>query len=69
MELGAGCGVVSAVCAALGAAEVVATDAKDLLPLLRMNVERWQSESGLRNLKVWFEQGLRLVLAWFEKER
>lgn len=52
MELGAGCGVVSAVCAALGAAEVVATDAQDLLPLLRLNVERWRSDLGLQNFKV-----------------
>lgn len=52
VELGAGCGVVSAVCAALGAAEVVATDAQDLLPLLRLNVERWRSDLGLQNFKV-----------------
>lgn len=40
VEVGAGCGVVSAVCALLGAKEVVATDTGDLLPLLRLNMER-----------------------------
>lgn len=40
VEVGAGCGVVSAVCASLGAREVVATDTGDLLPLLRLNMER-----------------------------
>lgn len=51
-ELGAGCGVVSAVCAALGAVEVVATDTKDLVPLLRLNLDRNCSALGLRNVKV-----------------
>lgn len=40
VELGAGCGVVAAVCAALGASEVVATDVRDLFPLLTLNLER-----------------------------
>lgn len=51
VEVGAGCGVVSAVCALLGAREVVATDTGDLLPLLRLNMERlerlrWQQGNG-----------------------
>lgn len=40
VELGAGCGAVSALCAALGASEVVATDARDLIPLLTLNLRR-----------------------------
>ena len=53
VELGAGCGVVSAVCAALGAAEVVATDTSDLLPLLRLNMERVERAiEGCRSVQV-----------------
>lgn len=52
VEVGAGCGVVSTVCAALGAREMVATDSQGVLPLLRLNVERCSVDLGLRNLKV-----------------
>lgn len=51
VELGAGCGAVSALCAALGASEVVATDAKDLLPLLTFNLDRNKCQGSL-NVKV-----------------
>lgn len=51
VELGAGCGAVSALCAALGASEVVATDEQDLLPLLTFNLERNRCQ-GFRNVKV-----------------
>ncbi|CAM9697567.1 unnamed protein product, partial [Ectocarpus fasciculatus] len=40
VELGAATGTLSALCAALGASEVVATDTKDLLPLLTFNLAR-----------------------------
>ncbi|CAM9765760.1 unnamed protein product [Choristocarpus tenellus] len=50
VELGAGAGVVSTVCAALGAAEVVATDLHDVLPLLRFNVRR--NCPGWKNIQV-----------------
>lgn len=51
VELGAGCGAVSALCAALGASEVVATDEKDLLPLLAFNLER-NKYQGFLDVKV-----------------
>lgn len=40
VELGAATGTLSALCAALGASKVVATDTKDLLPLLTFNLAR-----------------------------
>lgn len=52
LELGAGCGLVSVLCAALGAAEVVATDTEDLLPLLRLNLAHNCSRFRLWNAKV-----------------
>lgn len=52
VELGAGCGIVSALCATLGAAEVVATDTRDLLPLLKLNVAYNCCTLRLRNIKV-----------------
>ena len=51
LELGAGCGAVSALCAALGASEVVATDARDLIPLLTLNLRR-NCYAGAVNVKV-----------------
>ncbi|CAN0300961.1 unnamed protein product, partial [Laminaria digitata] len=51
VELGAGCGAVSALCAALGASEVVATDARDLMPLLTLNLRR-NCCPGAVNVKV-----------------
>ena len=51
VELGAGCGAVSALCAALGASEVVATDARDLIPLLTLNLRR-NCYAGAVNVKV-----------------
>lgn len=51
VELGAGCGAVSALCAALGASEVVATDARDLIPLLTLNLRR-NCSVGAVNVKV-----------------
>lgn len=51
VEVGAGCGVVSALCAAMGASEVVATDASDLLPLLALNAEQ-NNREGKRNVEV-----------------
>lgn len=51
VELGAGCGAVSALCAALGASEVVATDARDLIPLLKLNLSR-NCCAGAVNVKV-----------------
>lgn len=60
VELGAGCGAVSALCAALGASEVVATDAKDLLPLLTSNLERNKCR-GFLNVKVGDGGGTQLV--------
>lgn len=52
VELGAGCGLVSVLCAALGAEEVIATDIADMMPLLKLNVARSSCELGLKNLKV-----------------
>lgn len=50
IELGAGCGVVSNLCAALGASEVVATDERDLLAVMILNTDQNRALSGrLRN--------------------
>lgn len=51
VELGAATGTLSALCAALGASEVVATDTKDLLPLLTFNLAR-NSCPGSLNVEV-----------------